>query len=146
MAFSSIIFQMYPVFALIMASTALYASSATFQSIALQLQSWHDQYWTNNYLTGANLTTLKGYYVLACQTVDTVQACFGWSLLMVISYHFVTVINMTFYMFGQIQLCYCTISDIVFFLFYFFNPFVVCSAAECVRVQVILTFNLSFTR
>lgn len=139
MTFSSVIFQIYPIFSLLLTSIALYSTSGAFQSITLKLQHWHEQYRANNYLTGANLSTLKGYYVQACRTVDTVQVCFGWSLLMIISYHFVTVINMTFYLFGQLKNNY-SVSDIVFFILYFANPFIICSAAECVRVQVTFTW------
>lgn len=138
MSFLSVLLQIYPILTLIITSVAFYASSANFQSIAVQLKRWHEQYHSNEYPSGANLRTLKSYYIIACRTVDSVQKCFGWSLLMIISYHFVTIINSAFFMFGKFKQ-YPSISETVFFSFYIFNLFFISSATECVHEQV--TFN-----
>ena len=110
-------------------SIASCASSAVFKSIALQLNGNLPLQRTNN------LANLKYHYVLACEIVDGINDCFGLSLLLIVPYHFVAIINASFYMFGQTGEV-TTISEILFFAIYPINLFIVASAAEGIPIQV----------
>ncbi len=129
----TVFIQIYPSWTFIMFAIVSYASSTIFKSITLQLKCLNHQ--STNDLRNVNLSHLKRFYVLACGTVDCIQDCFGWSLLLIIPYHFVAIINAAFYMFGQTEEIVAT-SEILFFMFYLINLFIITSAADSIHIQV----------
>ena len=134
LAFSQAFFQIYHVLSITLFAIASYASSVSFQSIAFKLNCWKD---FQSFGASPDLLFLKHYYVLTCQTVDSIHHCFGWSLLFIVQHLFVAIINASFYWFAKTNENNST-SEIAFFFFHLINLFVVCTTSDRVRIQVCL--------
>lgn len=128
-SFAQIILQIYSTLQVMLAAVVSYAASADFKSIASQLRCWKKDQISS--LT--SLPDLKRCYVQASQTVDEINECFGWSLSLILSCHFITVVNASFYLFDSDT---PTLSEIFFFVFYFSNLLIICIAADSIRIQV----------
>lgn len=142
LALSQAFFQIYHVLSITLFAIASYASSISFQSIALKLNGWKNPQALDLH-PNADLILLKRYYVLTCQTVDSIHHCFGWSLLFIVPHLFVAIINASFYWFAKTNENNSA-SEIAFFFFLLINLFVVCTTSDRVRIQVCTTYHLFF--
>lgn len=141
LAISEVLLQFYPIFGIVLFTTVSYAASLSFQSIMSKLNSEHLQACN---LSNTDVFILKRYYVSACQTIDVINDCFGWLLLLVIPHLFVAKVNVTFYWFGNSNET-TPIGGILFFIFHLVNLFVICIASDNIRFEVsaiFLVFNL----
>lgn len=131
LTFSGAFLPLYPVFCIVLLSIVNYAASLAFQSIASKLNASGDR---QPCLSNTELGVLKSYYVSVCQTIDVINDCFGWLLLLIIPHLFVATITLTFYWFGNKPK---PISGLMFFFFHHVNLFIVCIAADSVRIEVL---------
>ncbi|KAI9562852.1 hypothetical protein GHT06_010307 [Daphnia sinensis] len=132
LAFSESLLQFYPAFGIVLFATVSYAASLSFQSITSMLNSSGRLQACN--LSNSDVIVLKRYYVSACQTVDILNDCFGWLLLLVVPHLFIAKINVTFYWFGNPKET-TSISGILFFVFQLVNLFIICISSDSIRVE-----------
>lgn len=140
--FVEVIFQVYPVLTLALVIHVSYALSETFHWLSLQLKGWNQSSVNNQ--SKIDLLTLKRHYILVCQAVDSFNDCFGWSLLLLISYHFVAVINASFYCIGVGNQTTPLPSEILFLIYYLTNIVIACSVVDRIRIQVCCLLYVSW--
>ncbi|EFX87880.1 hypothetical protein DAPPUDRAFT_346911 [Daphnia pulex] len=94
----SVFSQVYPITAIVLFSAVCYASSNAHQSIRMELNLLKNTTTDGNYYN--RLSTLKRRHALVCETVDHINHCFGFFMGISLSFHFVSMITASFYLFG----------------------------------------------
>lgn len=132
-SFMSTLSIIYPLTTLLVFAIHCYASSLTFELIL----NWPIEEPINDgddvVLFAAQ--TLGKRHVSACETVDAINHCFGWMLLLSTTFYFVAVVNATFYLVG-LDNPKITLLDIIFLLFALVHLTFLCFAADHIRVKV----------
>lgn len=107
-------------------------SSSIFQSIQMQISP---------VCNSIALQKAKRSYIIACETVDALNNCFGWICLATIQFSFVGLINISFYLFGSNNL---VLTDLAIFFTYLIILVTICWTADGVRHQVWKEIKLYF--
>ena len=131
----------YPLTAIVVFVIHCYVSSLLFESVQSEihrnqilLMSGRDQ--DVRHL----MSTFKQRHILACGTVDGINHCFGWILLLSTTFFFVSVINSSFYLFGLDNII--SVPDVAFTTFTVTHLICVCFTAD--RVQIKVETHLNF--
>lgn len=126
----------YPLTAIVIFVIHCYVSSLLFESIQSQIIQCEIQL-----LNGRDedvrflLFTLKERHILACDTVDGINRCFGWTLLLSVIFFFVAVINSSFYLFGLDNRI--SLPDVTFTVFSLTHLTLLCFTADRVQIKVL---------
>jgi hypothetical protein len=129
----SVFSQVYPITAIVLFSVVCYASSNAHQSIRMDLNLLNNTTTDGNYYN--RLSTLKRRHALVCETVDHINHCFGFFMGISLSFHFVTMITASFYLFGTDKEP-GSVLDIGFACSQIFNLSLICYPADLIRLKV----------
>jgi hypothetical protein len=140
-SFMSTVSIIYPLTALVVFSIHCYVSSLLFESVQseihrneIQLMNGRDQD------VRLLILAFKQRHILACKTVDSINHCFGWILLLSITFFYLAVINSSFYLFGLDNII--SMPDVAFTTFTVIHLICVCFTAD--RVQIKVEMHLNF--
>lgn len=113
-----------------------YISSAFFDSIGRQVEQINRKNDRSRYqsLDEALLLGIKRRHSLAIDVVACLNECFGWNLLLTISFLFVNIINSSFYIFGEEG--GMNITDLSFGLTSTVHLLALCLSADLITRQV----------
>lgn len=105
-----------------------YTSTVLFRSLRVQTEglSLHQ---------ADRLATIKRQYILACEVVDCLNDCFGWSVLLSVSSLFVSLINSSFYIFEETKEGF-TVIDAAFTARNLLELWIICVQADGITKQV----------
>ena len=124
--------QIYPITAVALFVVASYASSRAYQLIQMNLNLLRKQETNDKHFI--RLLALKNYYALVCETVDDINDCFGWILIVSMPFHFVAFVTASFYLFSnQDGLSFMSIT---YFSMHVFHLLILCCVADLVRDKV----------
>lgn len=135
-------FQIYPSLSVQLIAFISYTSSSLLQSTEYSLKSIKS---LQPCEFDAIFLVWKQKYYLASHTVDSINECFGLSLLLLITNHFVAMITGAFYLFGQSNESTDAIS-VIGFLYcgvFLVNLFLICYVADEIRTKVDCSLPLS---
>ena len=133
MSLLSALSTIYPMTTLFLFVLLCYASSFTFQFIQTEMKRRQSP--VNDH---EMLLMYKRLHIISCGTVDAVNNCFGFTLLLSTAFFFLTTINVTFYIFGRDNAI--TTPDIIFGSTALFHLSILCFSADYVRNKVISIF------
>lgn len=128
---------LYPTSAIIVFAVHCYASSLALQLIQEQIQRCEIDELTNGRDLCLFVLNLRRKFVAVCDSVDAINHCFGWMLLLSTVFIFVAVINSSFYLF-TLEI---SPSDIAFLSFSLIHATNMCFAADLIRCKVISQMN-----
>ena len=134
-SFMSTISTIYPLTAIVLFFIHCLVSSLLFESLLseikraeIMLMNGRDQE------VRQLLDTFKHRHILACDTVDGINHCFAWTLLLSVIFFFVAVINSSFYLFGLDNIV--TLPDAAFTAFAVAHLTLLCLMADRIETKV----------
>lgn len=126
----------YPTSAFVLFCLMSYASAALFQSIQTQVEQIH------HYQNRADrLALIQRRHTFSCEVVDCINDCFGCNLLLSVSFLLVSIINLSFYMFGDDGI---STSDVSFAVVNVIHLVAISLAADSINKHVVFFLNIKY--
>lgn len=123
----------YPMTGILLFCILSYVSSASFQYVQMEIKRHAIEKPSN--VIRPLVFLVKRHHIFATETVDYINYCSGWTLLLAILFSFVAIVNSSFYFFGLDGTV--SLPDVVFGMYAILNLTVICCSADHIRIKVI---------